>query len=165
MISYPITDHEYDVLVVGAGGAGLRATLGMTAAGFKTACITKVFPTRSHTVAAQGVLVRHLATWVMMTTGNIICMTQSRALTGLVIRMPLSICAAMPFHLSSNLNIMGCRSHAQKKARSTSALWRTYSGTWQGHGASWLRSSRPYRACYFTYLVSAMSEVQGRVFY
>ena len=54
MPKYPITDHEYDVLVVGAGGAGLRATLGMTAAGFKTACITKVFPTRSHTVAAQG---------------------------------------------------------------------------------------------------------------
>ena len=54
MTSYPITDHEYDVLVVGAGGAGLRATLGMTAEGFKTACITKVFPTRSHTVAAQG---------------------------------------------------------------------------------------------------------------
>ena len=47
MPKYPITDHEYDVLVVGAGGAGLRATLGMTAAGFKTACITKVFPTRS----------------------------------------------------------------------------------------------------------------------
>ena len=54
MPKYPITDHEYDVLVVGAGGAGLRATLGMTASGFKTACITKVFPTRSHTVAAQG---------------------------------------------------------------------------------------------------------------
>jgi len=52
--SYPITDHTYDVLVVGAGGAGLRATLGMAAAGLKTACITKVFPTRSHTVAAQG---------------------------------------------------------------------------------------------------------------
>jgi succinate dehydrogenase / fumarate reductase flavoprotein subunit len=49
-----ITDHEFDVLVVGAGGAGLRATLGMSAYGFKTACITKVFPTRSHTVAAQG---------------------------------------------------------------------------------------------------------------
>ncbi len=52
--SYKIIDHEYDVVVVGAGGAGLRATLGMTAAGLKTACVTKVFPTRSHTVAAQG---------------------------------------------------------------------------------------------------------------
>ena len=49
-----ITDHTYDVIVVGAGGAGLRATLGCAEAGLKTACITKVFPTRSHTVAAQG---------------------------------------------------------------------------------------------------------------
>ena len=53
MSAYEITDHHYDV-VVGAGGAGLRATLGMAAGGLKTACITKVFPTRSHTVAAQG---------------------------------------------------------------------------------------------------------------
>jgi len=52
--AYPITDHGYDVIVLGAGGAGLRATMGMAAAGLKTACITKVFPTRSHTVAAQG---------------------------------------------------------------------------------------------------------------
>ena len=52
--SYEIIDHVHDVIVVGAGGAGLRATLGMTAAGLNTACITKVFPTRSHTVAAQG---------------------------------------------------------------------------------------------------------------
>ncbi len=52
--SYEIIDHVHDVIVVGAGGAGLRATLGMTAAGLSTACITKVFPTRSHTVAAQG---------------------------------------------------------------------------------------------------------------
>ena len=52
--SYEIIDHEYDVVVVGAGGAGLRATMGMTAAGFSTACVTKVFPTRSHTVTAQG---------------------------------------------------------------------------------------------------------------
>jgi succinate dehydrogenase / fumarate reductase flavoprotein subunit len=52
--SYKIEDHAYDVVVVGAGGAGLRATLGMSATGLKTACITKVFPTRSHTVAAQG---------------------------------------------------------------------------------------------------------------
>ena len=52
--SYKIVDHVHDVIVVGAGGAGLRATLGMGAAGLRTACITKVFPTRSHTVAAQG---------------------------------------------------------------------------------------------------------------
>jgi succinate dehydrogenase / fumarate reductase flavoprotein subunit len=52
--AYPIVDHAYDVVVVGAGGSGLRATLGMVEAGLKTACITKVFPTRSHTVAAQG---------------------------------------------------------------------------------------------------------------
>ena len=49
-----IIDHDYDVLVIGAGGAGLRATLGMCAKNLKTACISKVFPTRSHTVAAQG---------------------------------------------------------------------------------------------------------------
>jgi len=54
MTAYPITDHTYDVLVVGAGGAGLRATLEAARLGLKTACITKVFPTRSHTVAAQG---------------------------------------------------------------------------------------------------------------
>ena len=52
--AYPIIDHTYDVVVVGAGGAGLRATLGCAEAGLKTACVTKVFPTRSHTVAAQG---------------------------------------------------------------------------------------------------------------
>jgi len=52
--AYPIIDHAYDVVVVGAGGAGLRATLGTTLEGLKTACISKVFPTRSHTVAAQG---------------------------------------------------------------------------------------------------------------
>ena len=52
--SYKIIDHHYDVVVVGAGGSGLRATLGCAEAGLKTACISKVFPTRSHTVAAQG---------------------------------------------------------------------------------------------------------------
>src|SRR6202167_3415010 len=54
MTAYPITDHTFDVVVVGAGGAGLRATLETALRGMKTACITKVFPTRSHTVAAQG---------------------------------------------------------------------------------------------------------------
>src|SRR5476649_2151189 len=54
MATYEFTEHKYDVVVVGAGGSGLRAALGCAAAGLKTACISKVFPTRSHTVAAQG---------------------------------------------------------------------------------------------------------------
>lgn len=51
---YPVIDHEYDAVVVGAGGAGLRAAFGLAEAGLNTACVTKLFPTRSHTVAAQG---------------------------------------------------------------------------------------------------------------
>ena len=52
--NYTVIDHEYDAIVVGAGGAGLRAAFGLSEAGFRTACISKLFPTRSHTVAAQG---------------------------------------------------------------------------------------------------------------
>jgi len=59
--AYPITDHSFDVVVVGAGGSGLRATLGASQAGLKTANISKVFPTRSHTVAAQGGIAASLA--------------------------------------------------------------------------------------------------------
>lgn len=51
---YTVVDHEFDAVVVGAGGAGLRAAMGCAEAGLKTACISKLFPTRSHTVAAQG---------------------------------------------------------------------------------------------------------------
>ena len=54
MSSYKIIDHQYDVVVLGAGGSGLRAAVGLSEAGLKTACISKVFPTRSHTSAAQG---------------------------------------------------------------------------------------------------------------
>jgi succinate dehydrogenase / fumarate reductase flavoprotein subunit len=61
MSDYKFIDHEYDVVVVGAGGSGLRAALGAAQAGLKTACITKVFPTRSHTVAAQGGIAASLA--------------------------------------------------------------------------------------------------------
>ncbi|HEX6020260.1 MAG TPA: FAD-binding protein, partial [Burkholderiaceae bacterium] len=52
--SYKVATHQYDVVVVGAGGAGLRATMGLAAKGLSAACVSKVFPTRSHTVAAQG---------------------------------------------------------------------------------------------------------------
>ena len=61
MSDYKFIDHEYDVVVVGAGGSGLRAALGAAQAGLKTACISKVFPTRSHTVAAQGGIAASLA--------------------------------------------------------------------------------------------------------
>jgi succinate dehydrogenase / fumarate reductase, flavoprotein subunit len=61
MAAYDYETHAYDVVVVGAGGAGLRATLGMAEQGLRTACITKVFPTRSHTVAAQGGIAASLA--------------------------------------------------------------------------------------------------------
>ena len=70
MSSYEYIDHEYDVVVVGAGGAGLRATLGMAEQGLKTACVSKVFPTRSHTVAAQGGIAASLANMDVGTSPN-----------------------------------------------------------------------------------------------
>jgi succinate dehydrogenase / fumarate reductase flavoprotein subunit len=73
--AYKVIDHTYDVVVVGAGGSGLRATMGAAESGLKTACVTKVFPTRSHTVAAQGGIAASLGnnspdhwTWHMFDT-------------------------------------------------------------------------------------------------
>ena len=66
MGDYTIVDHEYDAVVVGAGGSGLRAAMGLSEAGFKTACVTKLFPTRSHTVAAQGGINAALGTYNMV---------------------------------------------------------------------------------------------------
>ena len=74
---YKITEHKFDAIVVGAGGAGLRATMGLATKGLSTACITKVFPTRSHTVACQ----LHWVIWVKM-TGAGICMTPSKVQIG-----------------------------------------------------------------------------------
>ena len=54
--AYPIEDHSYDVVVIGAGGSGLRAVVGCSEAGLRTACISKVFPTRSHTVSALSLI-------------------------------------------------------------------------------------------------------------
>jgi len=76
MTAYQFVDHSYDVVVIGAGGSGLRATMGLAEAGLSTACLSKVFPTRSHTVAAQGTST-----------------TPSRAPTGSVTRTRSSSCA------------------------------------------------------------------------
>ena len=93
--AYPVTDHTFDVVVIGAGGAGLRATVGCSEAGLRTACITKVFPTCSHTVAAQGGSRPPSQIWVR-TIGNGTCTTPSRGRIGLAIRMRSNISPAMP---------------------------------------------------------------------
>ena len=79
--AYPIEDHSYDVVVVGAGGSGLRAVVGCSEAGLRTACITKVYPTRSHTVAAQGGIAAALGN-MGEDIGAGTCTTPSRVPTG-----------------------------------------------------------------------------------
>ena len=81
MKAYKIIDHEYDVVVLGAGGSGLRAAVGLSEAGLKTACISKVFPTRSHTSAAQGGISAALEIWAKM-IGDGTCMILSKGLIG-----------------------------------------------------------------------------------
>jgi succinate dehydrogenase/fumarate reductase flavoprotein subunit len=120
MTAYPITDHTFDVIVVGAGGAGLRATLECAASGLRTGCITKVFPTRSHTVAAQGGVAAALGNmgeddwrWHMYDT--------VKGRTGWATRMPSNISARTRRKRSTNSSISACPSRAPKTARSTSA--------------------------------------------
>lgn len=93
--AYSFIDHTFDVVVVGAGGAGLHATQGAVEAGLTTACITKVFPTRSHTVAAQGALPPVSATSAR-TVGNGICTTRSRGPIGSATRTRSNTCAGKP---------------------------------------------------------------------
>ena len=118
--AYPITDHVYDVVVVGAGGAGLRATFGMAETGLKTACITKVFPTRSHTVAAQGGISAALGNmgeddwrWHMYDT--------VKGSDWLGDQDAIEYMCARRSRRSSSSSITACRSAAPRRARSTSA--------------------------------------------
>ena len=101
------TDHILDVVVLGAGGAGLRAALGCSEQGLKTACVSKVYPTRSHTVAAQGGIGAALANmgedswqWHMFDT--------VKDLIGLETKTVLSIYAQMPLILLWNWSITAC---------------------------------------------------------
>jgi len=89
MSAYKFIDHKFDVVVVGAGGSGLRAALGCAQAGLKTACVTKVFPTRSHTVAAQGGISASLGN-MGQDDWRCTCSTPSRVRTGWATRMPSS---------------------------------------------------------------------------
>src|SRR5690625_3506294 len=118
----------YDGIVIGGGGAGMRAALQLAKSGFKTAVITKVFPTRSHTVSAQGGITCAIASadpqddwrWHMYDTvkgsdyigdqdANVI-----RAFYTLATKMPLSICAQLGPRRYSSWSTWGCRSHARK---------------------------------------------------
>ena len=117
--AYPITDHTFDVVVVGAGGAGLRASVGCAQAGLRTACISKVFPTRSHTVAAQGGISASLGNmgpddwrWHMYDT--------VKGSDWLGDQDAIEYCAATRRPRSTNWTIGACRSPAPKTARSTS---------------------------------------------
>ena len=118
--AYKIIDHTYDAVVVGAGGSGLRAALGCAQAGLKTACITKVFPTRSHTVAAQGGIAASLGnmgpdhwTWHMFdTVKGSDWLGDQDAIEYL--------CREAPRRCTSS-NMPACRSAAPTRARSTSA--------------------------------------------
>ena len=86
MTEYTYETHEYDVVVVGAGGAGLRATLGMAEQGLRTACVTKVFPTRSTLWRRRAGLRRPCPIWVL-TIGSGTCMIPSKDQIGWVTRM------------------------------------------------------------------------------
>ena len=105
--AYNIIDHQYDVIIIGAGGSGLRATLGAAESGLKTACISKVFPTRSHTVSAQGGIGAALGNmgeddwrWHMFDT--------VKGLIGWEIKMLLNIYVPMHLRLSLNWKNMVC---------------------------------------------------------
>ena len=118
--AYKIIDHSFDVVVIGAGGSGLRATLGMAEQGLKTACITKVFPTRSHTVAAQGGIAASLSNmgpdswqWHMFdTVKGSDWLGDTDAMEYLAREAPAAV---------YELNTMACLSRAPRKAKSISA--------------------------------------------
>ena len=121
MTAYKIIDHVYDVVVVGAGGSGLRATMGAAEKGLKTACITKVFPTRSHTVAAQGGIAASLGN---MGPGPLdLAHVRHRQGLGLARRPGRDRIsgAARRRPRSMSWNMPACRSAAPPRARSTSA--------------------------------------------
>ena len=157
---YDIIDHSFDVVVLGAGGAGLRATLGMVAAGLNTACVTKVFPTRSHTVAAQGGISAALGNmekddwrWHMFDT------VRGSDWLGDQDAIEYITCVARRSPRSSSSSISACRSAAPRQARSTAPLWWTHDRICQGrYGLSRLCCRRSHRPRDPAHTVSAVPE-------
>ena len=112
--AYPIVDHAFDVVVVGAGGAGLRAALGASQAGLRTACITKVFPDPLAHRVGPGRHRRRARQYGRPTTGAGTCTTPSRAPTGWATRTPSNTCAATRPRRSTSSSISACRSRARE---------------------------------------------------
>ena len=161
--AYNIVDHTYDVVVVGAGGSGLRATLGMGAAGLKTACITKVFPTRSHTVAAQGGIGAALGNmgeddwrWHMYDT------VKGSDWLGDQDAIEYMCREAVP--AIYELEHFGVPFSPHRGRQDLSApVRRPYEGLRQGAGDARLRRRRPHRPCHPAHAVSAEPEARGRI--
>ena len=162
--AYQIVDHTYDVVVVGAGGAGLRATMGAAGAGLKTACITKVFPTRSHTVAAQGGIAASLGnmgpdhwTWHMYDTvkGSDWLGDQDaieylcREAPAAVIELEHAGLAVQPHRRRQDLPARVRRNDPEHGRRAA--------------GAAHLRRRRPHRPCDAPHALPAEPEVRRRL--
>lgn len=124
---YTVIDHTYDAVVVGAGGAGLRAAFGLAELGFKTACISKLFPTRSHTVAAQGGINAALANmteddWRWYLKSSILLgmpTTPSKVRIGWETKMPFLTCARKRPKQSMSWKVMVCRFPGHPRAEFT----------------------------------------------
>ena len=112
-MSYEFIDHQFDVVVVGAGGSGLRAALGAAERGLKTACISKVFLTARTRLRRRAAFLPRWAIWAMMTAP--VHTTRSRGPTGLVTKTPLNICAATRLKRFMSWNISACRFRAPRR--------------------------------------------------
>ena len=161
--AYNVVDHTYDVVVVGAGGSGLRATFGMGASGLKTACITKVFPTRSHTVAAQGGIGAALGNmgeddwrWHMYDT------VKGSDWLGDQDAIEYMCREAIP--AVYELEHYGVPfSRTDRRPNLPASVRRPHEGIWQGTGNACLRCRGPHRACNSAHAVSAKPETRCRI--
>jgi len=173
MNDYKFIDHTYDVVVVGAGGAGLRATFGLAEAGLSTACLTKVFPTRSHTVAAQGGISAALGNmgaddwrWHMYdTVKGSDWLGDQDAIEFMCKEAPAAVIElehyGVPFSRTEDGRIYqrpfgGMTTHYGKHL--SAALWRHDDALRQGNCSANLRRGGPYRSCHAAHAVSTVLE-------